>query len=94
MNLKPEFGLSPKRRRPVTSEEEMAMRFISVQAQRAYRIRGEKLKTISGSQLAQHCQPKGKTMPWKRPLLPNYIGPLDWSNFKSEKIICIGCKRT
>jgi hypothetical protein len=49
MNLKPEFGLSPKRRRPVTSEEEMAMGFISIQAHRAYRIRGEKLKMISSS---------------------------------------------
>jgi hypothetical protein len=57
MDLKPEFGLSPKKRRPVTSEEEMAVGFISIQAQRAYRIRGQKLKMISGLQLAQHCQP-------------------------------------
>jgi hypothetical protein len=57
MELKPESGLSPKRRRPVTIEEEMSMRFLSILTKRAYRIRGEKLKTISRSQLAQHCQP-------------------------------------
>jgi hypothetical protein len=40
MDLKPKLGLPPKRRCPVTGEEEMAMRFIGGQAQRTYRIRG------------------------------------------------------
>jgi len=62
MKLEPESSLAPKRRRPVTLEEEMSMRFISILAKRAYRIRGEKLKTISCSQFAQHCKPKGEVV--------------------------------
>jgi len=57
MNLEPESGLSPKRRRPVIIEEEVSMRLISILTKRAFRIRGYKRKTISRSQLAQHCQP-------------------------------------
>jgi hypothetical protein len=40
MNLEPESGLSPKRRRPVTIEEEVSMRLISILTKRAFRIRG------------------------------------------------------
>jgi len=57
MKLEPESSLTPKRRRPVTTEEEMSMRFISILTKMANRIRGEKLESVSCLQLAQYYQP-------------------------------------
>jgi len=57
MKHEPESSLTPKRRRPVTTEEEMSMRFISILTKRANRIRGEKLESVSCLQLAQYYQP-------------------------------------
>jgi hypothetical protein len=52
VKLEPESSLAPKRRRPITTEEEVSMGFISILTKRAYRIRGEKLEYVSYSQLA------------------------------------------
>jgi ABC-type transport system involved in Fe-S cluster assembly fused permease/ATPase subunit len=94
MKLEPKSSLTLERRQPITIKEEMSIRFISILTKRAYRIRGEKLESVSCSQLAQHCQPYGEAVSWERPLLPNYTCPLDRLGFIYEEIICTGCKKT